>query len=542
MALSRVRSVTIVCALTSGALAGATAFAIPVEGSDALAWTVSGGGVLLTFTAGLAAWFRSRELRAVERYAELEADAVRFADTTLPAALARAAEGATAERVLAEFTSTGRQAALAPVRPEQTRALQQAVRALGRSEARRAAALAACANAAGRMQAISTSTLAELREMEERHNDGDVLADLLHVDHRTAQAGRLADSIAVLSGARSGRRWARPIAMESVLRGAMGRIAGYRRVRLRAVPPGLAVAGHAAEGVMHVLAELLDNACNFSPPSTEVFTYVSEVPAGLLVTVEDSGLTMGDSALRRAEQAVSGSTPDLSALTGTRLGLAVVGHLARKHDLTVSFRPSATGGTAVLVLVPRHLISRIDDTAAAPAATATPADQGAAATGAPAGRATAQRAAGGAIPSQRTPTGGGTSGTAGALPRRRPADTGATRAASGTTGAETGASAGGPGAAAARTEAPRADASAPGAADTSTLPRRRRGQTFAAAHPEGLPGSPGVADTGSAAPAPLPRPAAHGARFHAFRLAVTGQAGNENAPRASDSATAEETQ
>ncbi|WP_166024340.1 sensor histidine kinase, partial [Streptomyces chilikensis] len=370
MPLSRVRSVAFVCALTSGALAGATAFAFPEDGSDALVWTVSGGGVLLTFTAGLAAWFRSRELRAVERYAELEADAVRFADTTLPAAIARAAGGATAERVLAEFSPTGRQAAVAPVRPEHARALQHVVRALGRSEARRAAALAACANAAGRMQAISTSTLAELREMEERHHDGDVLADLLHVDHRTAQAGRLADSIAVLSGARSGRRWARPITMESVLRGAMGRIAGYRRVRLRAVPPSIAVAGHAAEGVMHVLAELLDNACNFSPPSTEVFTYVSEVPAGLLVTVEDSGLTMGDSALRRAEQAVSGDAPDLSALTGTRLGLAVVGHLARKHDLTVSFRPSATGGTAVLVLIPRHLVSRVEETPAALAATA----------------------------------------------------------------------------------------------------------------------------------------------------------------------------
>ncbi|MDH6223408.1 ATP-binding protein [Streptomyces sp. MJP52] len=513
MPLSRVRSVAFVCALTSGALAGATAFAFPEDGSDALVWTVSGGGVLLTFTAGLAAWFRSRELRAVERYAELEADAVRFADTTLPAAIARAAGGATAERVLAEFSPTGRQAAVAPVRPEHARALQHVVRALGRSEARRAAALAACANAAGRMQAISTSTLAELREMEERHHDGDVLADLLHVDHRTAQAGRLADSIAVLSGARSGRRWARPITMESVLRGAMGRIAGYRRVRLRAVPPSIAVAGHAAEGVMHVLAELLDNACNFSPPSTEVFTYVSEVPAGLLVTVEDSGLTMGDSALRRAEQAVSGDAPDLSALTGTRLGLAVVGHLARKHDLTVSFRPSATGGTAVLVLIPRHLVSRVEETPAAPAATAAAGGAAPAAAAAPApGHAAARRPASGPIPSQRTPS-AAAPGQAGALPRRRPAGTGT-------------------------------PATGPGAAAASTLPKRRRGQTFAAAHPEGLPGAAGTADDGAPAPSSLPRPARHGARFHAFRTAVTGRAdraGQENAtPRSSDPATAED--
>lgn len=134
-----------------------------------------------------------------------------------------------------------------------------------RSETERAAAVAACANAAGRMQALATSMLADLREMEHRHASEDVLGDLLHLDHRTAQAGRLADSIAVLTGARSGRRWAKPIVMESILRGAMGRISGYQRIRLHSTSD-VAVAGHAAEGIMHALAELLDNAANFSPP------------------------------------------------------------------------------------------------------------------------------------------------------------------------------------------------------------------------------------------------------------------------------------
>lgn len=226
-----------------------------------------------------------------------------------------------------------------------------------RSAADRAAALAACANAAGRLQALSTGILADLRDMEERHSDETVLGDLLHLDHRTAQAGRLADSVAVLTGARSGRRWARPIGMESILRGAMGRIGGYRRVRVHSTSD-LAVAGHAAEGVMHVLAELLDNAANFSPPTAEVHVYVEEVPAGVIVSVEDSGLVMGEVQLNRAKRAVSGESTDLGGLTGTRLGLAVVGRLARKHGLTVSFRPSARGGTGVLVLVPQELLTR----------------------------------------------------------------------------------------------------------------------------------------------------------------------------------------
>jgi signal transduction histidine kinase len=251
------------------------------------------------------------------------------------------------------------------------------------SEHRRSAAMAAFAGAAGRMQAMSTAMLAELREMENRHADPDVLADLLRLDHRTAQTGRLADSVAVLAGARTGRRWAKPIAMESILRGAMGRVAGYQRIRLRAVID-VAVAGHAAEGVMHALAELLDNACNFSPPTTEVHVYAAEVPAGVVLTIEDSGLVMSESALRRAEISVAGhsDTSDLSSLTGTRLGLAVVGHLARKHGLTVSFRPSAIGGTAVVVVLPRDIVARtdrpagpaaalpsVDETTAQPAAT-----------------------------------------------------------------------------------------------------------------------------------------------------------------------------
>ncbi|MGC3004198.1 ATP-binding protein, partial [Streptomyces sp. G35A] len=213
---------------------------------------------------------------------------------------------------------------------------------LREAEGARAAALSATANAAGRMQALATGMLADLRAMEEKHHDEEVLTDLLHLDHRTAQAGRLADSVAVLAGARSGRRWARPIAMESILRGAMGRISGYQRVRVHSASD-TAVAGHAAEGVMHALAELLDNAANFSPPTAEVHVYVEEVPAGVIVSVEDSGLVMGEAQLRRAERAVSGETTGLGGLTGTRLGLAVVGRLARRYGLRVSYRPSARG-------------------------------------------------------------------------------------------------------------------------------------------------------------------------------------------------------
>ncbi|QTR06504.1 ATP-binding protein, partial [Saccharothrix algeriensis] len=226
---------------------------------------------------------------------------------------------------------------------------------VGRGERARAAAMAACGNAAGRMQALATTMLADLREMEERHGE-EVLGDLLELDHSTAQAGRLADSIAVLTGSRSGRRWTKPIVMESILRGAVGRVSAYQRVRTHSASSA-AIVGYAAEGVMHALAELIDNACGFSPPSEQVHVYVEEVQAGVVVTIEDGGLVMGDLALRRAERTVAGGALDLTELSGTRLGLAVVGRLARKHGLTVSFRPSSRGGTGVVVMIPRALVT-----------------------------------------------------------------------------------------------------------------------------------------------------------------------------------------
>ncbi|MCX4688049.1 ATP-binding protein [Kitasatospora purpeofusca] len=269
----------------------------------------------------------------------------RLADEVLPVLVKRLRSGATVD------------AALAPHRDHPQRPLLRAVaEEIGRGERLRAAALAVCATAAGRVQALATSMHAELREMQHRH-DEEVLGDLLRLDHSTAQAGRMADSIAVLTGARSGRRWGRPIPVESVLRGALGRIGAYQRVRLHNASTA-AVAGFAAEGVMHALAELLDNATTFSAPPAEVHVYVEEVPAGLVVTVEDSGLGLSDSWLRRAERAVSAESLDLTTLSaGTRIGLAVVGVLARKHGLQISFRPSARGGTGVVVLIPQQLVT-----------------------------------------------------------------------------------------------------------------------------------------------------------------------------------------
>ncbi|AXB48316.1 histidine kinase [Amycolatopsis albispora] len=279
-----------------------------------------------------------------------EAELARLVDQTVPAAVSLLRDGASADTVFAEIPR--------PPGENHARLLRSVVHEISVGERRRAAATAACANAAGRVQALATSMLAGLRDLQHRCSD-DLLGDLMVLDHSTSQAGRIADSIAVLTGARSGRRWTKPIVMESVLRGAMGRIGAYQRVRPHSTSSA-AVAGYAAEDVMHALAELMDNATRFSAPSEEVHVYVEDLHNGVVITVEDGGLGMKPQALARAEAAVSAGTPlDLTTLTGTRLGLTVVGCLARKHDLHVFFRPSSRGGTGVVLRIPSRLITQV---------------------------------------------------------------------------------------------------------------------------------------------------------------------------------------
>lgn len=350
--------VLVVAVLACGATAWVTFLVGP---GQRVPVAVLGGVLALALCAVLVLFARTRHLaRSAQRRAEVGgAELAELTDHLLPAAVRRLREGASADTVVSEVPAT--------VGGTYRRIVRFVAHEIGVGERQRAAAMAACASAAGRVQAMATSMLAELREMENRHSE-EVLGDLLRLDHSTAQAGRLADSIAVLTGARSGRRWTKPIVMESILRGAMGRIGAYQRVRVHSASTA-AIAGYAAEDVMHALAELMDNATRFSAPSEEVHVYVEELHTGIVVTIEDGGLGMKPQALERAEAAVSAATThDIAKLSGTRLGLAVVGALARKHQLNVFFRPSSRGGTGVVVRIPNTLVvqPRWDSTVTAP--------------------------------------------------------------------------------------------------------------------------------------------------------------------------------
>ncbi|MFF8505000.1 ATP-binding protein [Streptomyces anulatus] len=286
--------------------------------------------------------------RLREELHALTTEVERFTRETLPGVVARLRDG--------ESVATVQSEVYLPDQPLLRASVEAVLRELSLSERRALAATTASAKALSRVQAKSVSMLADLRSMQERHGE-EVFGDLLKLDHSTSQLGLMTDRLALLMGGRPSRAWNRPIVMESILRGAVGRIAAYQRVRLHC-SSNVSISGFAAEGVMHLLAELMDNAANFSPPIDEVHVYVEERGTGIVVTIEDSGLKMADAAMRRAADSVAGRMTDLATLQGTRLGLAVVGRLALKHRISVNYRPSSRGGTGVVVLLPRHLIAQ----------------------------------------------------------------------------------------------------------------------------------------------------------------------------------------
>lgn len=293
-----------------------------------------------------------------------QAETVRLADTLLPDVVARLRKGEFPEDVLTSLEDTGSyQAGLTPEFMAAHQAvLRSVLEAVVAEEDLRDSAQRAFVNIARRVQAIVHQQATELREMEDRHGQTPaVFGDLLRLDHGTALIGRLADSIAVLGGARPGRQWNKAVPLYSVLRGAMSRIIDYQRVELHSVSQ-VAVVGPAVEPLIHALAELLDNATRYSPPQTKVHLTAVDVNSGIAVEIEDGGLSMSEEARKRAERMLRQAQQgiDLTDLGETpRLGLAVVGRLSQAYNFQVSLRSSAYGGVRAVLVIPQDLITTV---------------------------------------------------------------------------------------------------------------------------------------------------------------------------------------
>jgi len=224
-------------------------------------------------------------------------------------------------------------------------------------------------NLARRSQSLLHRQLTLLDAMERRARDPQELDDLFRVDHLATRMRRHAESLIILSGEAPARGWRNPVPLVDVLRAAVAEVEDYTRIKVSATTQA-SLAGPAVGDVIHMIAELAENATIYSPPQTPVLITGSVVGQGFAVEIEDRGLGM--STAHRDEINAQLENPPAFDLSGSdQLGLFVAGQLAKRQNIRISLRSSAYGGTTAIVLIPRSLV--VPEGAAAKDATPLPA-------------------------------------------------------------------------------------------------------------------------------------------------------------------------
>jgi hypothetical protein len=208
-------------------------------------------------------------------------------------------------------------------------------------------------NMGRRYQNLLARQLEFITELEARETDTDFLAKLFHLDHLATRMRRNAESLLVLAGVETPRRWASPVPITHVVRAAVGEVEDFARVSVRSLTP-VTVNGAAASDLAHLLAELVENALTNSPAHEVVFIRGATTGTGYRLAVVDGGWGMTGLDLERANRRLRGDEPSTVA-PSRALGHYVAGRLAARHGVIVRLEQTAGGGVAALVDLPAGL-------------------------------------------------------------------------------------------------------------------------------------------------------------------------------------------
>jgi signal transduction histidine kinase len=293
----------------------------------------------------------------VRRLRRLRSSTLELADVTLPSIVRRIGDG--------EQVDVGSEVALPGYGHDEIGQVAEAFNTAQRTAVAAAAAEARTRSGisrvfldiAHRSQLVVHRQLELLDVAEARQGDPEHLELLFQLDHLATRARRNAENLVILGGGQPGRRWRRPAALEDIVRSAVSETEHFARVTTVRLPD-VQVQGAVVGDLIHLLAELVDNATAFSPPDAAVTVRGNLVGKGVVVEVEDQGLGITLAERERLNQTLV-SPPDFQAmaLSGQRqLGLFVVGHLAARHGITVSLQESPYGGVKAITLIPSDAV------------------------------------------------------------------------------------------------------------------------------------------------------------------------------------------
>ncbi len=346
------------------------------QGADTAVRSGIGGALvlLLTTLAFLAALVLAN--RFIARMRRLRDDTLRLADERLPEIMRRLDVGETVDTAAEVSRLDFGSDELGQVADAFNRAHVAAVSAAVGEATTRAGFNTVFLNIAHRSQVTVHRQLALLDKAERQEEDPDQLELLFRLDHLATRARRHAENLIILGGEQPGRRWRKPVPLLELVRAAVAESLDYTRIHTGRVA-GVRIVGNAVADLIHLLAELMDNATAFSPPESRVDVTATVVGRGVAVEIIDQGLGMTETELAERNRLLA-EPPDfgVAALSDdTRLGLFVVATLAARHGISVRLAESIYGGVQAVVLLPRSLTETGEpDTTELPAASAPESD------------------------------------------------------------------------------------------------------------------------------------------------------------------------
>ncbi|WP_406318053.1 nitrate- and nitrite sensing domain-containing protein [Streptosporangium sp. NBC_01639] len=245
---------------------------------------------------------------------------------------------------------------------------REAVRLAGQEATLRSNVNAMFVNLSRRSQTLVERQLSLIESLEQGEQDENRLGSLFRLDHLATRMRRNSENLLVLAGQEPARRWSQPIALIDVVRASLSEVENYERVDLR-LSGGVSVAGTSVNDVVHLIAELVENAISFSPRETKVIVSSNRIDGGgVMVSITDIGIGMTPEELAQANWRLA-NPPVVDVSVSRRMGLFVVGRLALRHGIRVQLRQQDSGGLTAMVLLPDSLLSL----AGAPATPAGPA-------------------------------------------------------------------------------------------------------------------------------------------------------------------------
>jgi signal transduction histidine kinase len=209
-------------------------------------------------------------------------------------------------------------------------------------------------NLSRRSQSLIERQLSLIDNLEQTEQDPDRLSSLFRLDHLATRMRRNSENLLVLAGHEASRRWSQPVPLVDVLRAAISEIEQYERVVLN-VQPGIQVIGQAVNDVVHLAAEIVENATTFSPEDTQV--YVTGQPltsGGVLLDITDNGVGISEQEMAHANWRLD-NPPVVDVAVSRRMGLFVVGRLAARHGIRVRLRHAQSGGLTALIWLPESV-------------------------------------------------------------------------------------------------------------------------------------------------------------------------------------------